>query len=160
MRSAASPTISATLKKLTTIGSKLSIRRRSRPESAAGKSTYWFIIRRNEEDLLQLDKEWDQVEMQLGWKLENCYRPIGLQKPSSDEGKHQSGNESNLPAPDPVAPEQLSTAAPHESMPTAPELESPKRLSPAGQPAMSTSNASTTNAFSDGATEISIESPD
>lgn len=65
MRSATASTISATLKKLTTIGSKLSIRRRSRPGSAAGKSTYWFIIRSNEEVLQQLD-EWDQVEMQIG----------------------------------------------------------------------------------------------
>ena len=103
--------------------------------------------------------------------MEKCYRPSGQQKPFSDEGKHQSGNESNHPAPEPEVREQLSTAAPHESMPSAPELESPKRLSPAKQPVL-TSNANTTNAFSDGATEqqlactltvksgSSIESPD
>ena len=141
MRSATASTVSSTLKKLTSIGSKLSIRRRSRPGSNSGKSTYWFIIRSNENILQKLDEEWDQVQMQIGWKLENCYRPMPSQQVQAhDEDKQTSGGDEKAPAP-------IQNKAAES-----PKKESPKHLSPAEKP-LQNSEASA-NELSDGVEEL------
>lgn len=127
MRSATAFTVSSTLKKLTSIGNKLSVRRRSRPGSNSGKSTYWFIIRSNEDILLKLDEEWDQVQMQIGWKLENCYRPVTVpsQQPQAlGEDKQMIGDDEKVPA-------SVQNKA----------AESPKRLSPAKKPLQKSENS-------------------
>ena len=114
MRSATSFTISSTFKKLTSVGSKLSIRRRTGSGSASGKSTYWFVLKSNEDILQKLEEEWDQVQMQLGWKLENCYK---LNTPNTPQ-QVQAGDEDKCSnRNDDIAPASVS--------------ESPKRLSPA-----------------------------
>ena len=88
--------------------------------SNSGKSTYWFIIRGDEDILQKLDQEWDQVQMQIGWKLENCYRPVTVpsqQLQTHDEDRQMIGDDEKVPA-----PLQNKTT------------ESPKRLSPAKKP--------------------------
>ena len=71
MRSATTYAVTSTLKKLTSVGNKLSVKRKSRPGNNSGKSAYWFVIKSSEDVLKQ---EWDQVQLQIGWRLEDCYK--------------------------------------------------------------------------------------
>ena len=137
MRSATSFTISSTLKKLTSVGNKLMIRRKSRPGSASGKSTYWFIIKSNEDVLQKLDEEWDQVQMQIGWKLENCYRPVTTQQILSAAGDE---DETHGKDDDTVTPPTL-------------QSESPRLLTPALSTKSNEANATGELSDSDGAGE-------
>ena len=39
----------------------------------SGRIHWWFIVKGSESDLEELEREWDHVHLQTGWKLENCY---------------------------------------------------------------------------------------
>ena len=65
MRSATTIAVTSTLKKL---------KRKSRPGNNSGKSAYWFVIKSSEGVLKQLGEEWDQVQLQIGWRIEDCYK--------------------------------------------------------------------------------------
>ena len=81
--------VSNTLKKLTTVGSQLIVRRRSRfdDRSRSGKLYYWFILKGSENVLCKLEGEWDRVNLQTDWKLESCYYSTGR------DGQQQSANQ-------------------------------------------------------------------
>ena len=120
MRSATTFAVTSTLKKLTSVGNKLSVKRKSRPgNNNSGKSAYWFVIKSSEDVLKQLGEEWDQVQLQIGWRLEDCYKP-STSTPSqstSSESMQINGDECADHAPAPA--------------PTVSQSVSPKTLSPA-----------------------------
>ena len=89
VRSCTVSAISNTLKKLTTVGSQLTVRRRSRFDGRSGKSYYWFILKGNEDVLCELEGEWDRVNLQTEWKLESCYYSTGR-----DDQQQQSAKQS------------------------------------------------------------------
>ena len=66
--------ISSALKKLTTVGSQVTIKRKHR-QLASGHTRWWFVLRSEEEVLTQLEGEWERVGLQLAWKLEPCFMP-------------------------------------------------------------------------------------
>ena len=37
---------------------------------------WWFVIHAPENVLLNLESEWEQIQLQTGWKLESCFRPL------------------------------------------------------------------------------------
>ena len=69
----ATPTtaVASTLQKLTTVGSQLSVRKKTRPDT----NRWWFLLKGTEPLLRQLEGEWDKVSMQTNWKLEPCTKP-------------------------------------------------------------------------------------
>ena len=126
MRSATTFAVTSTLKKLTNVGNQLSVKRKSRPgNNNSGKSAYWFVIKSSEDVLKQLGEEWDQVQLQIGWRLEDCYKP----STSGSTPSQSTSSESMQTNSDECADH---TPAPAEShVPTVSQSVSPKTLSPA-----------------------------
>ena len=76
MRSTSSTAVTSTLKKLTTCGDKLSVKRRNRTTDNGREKSWWFLIKGQEDVLCELENEWDgSVGLQTNWKLESCYGP-------------------------------------------------------------------------------------
>ena len=65
--------VSSSLKKLTTLGSKLTVKRKSKTDEKTGRPLWWFIIKGNDSVWQELEGEWDRVNLQTNWKLETCY---------------------------------------------------------------------------------------
>lgn len=110
MRSATAFAVTSTLKKLTSVGNKIPVKRKSRPgNNISGKSAYWFVIKSSEDVLKQLGEEWDQVQLQIGWKLEDCYKPSTStpSQPTSSESMQINGDEcaDHAPAPAVILPQ-------------------------------------------------------
>lgn len=76
VKSATSVAVKATIQRFSTVGGKLSVRRKYRMtgDNPARVTKWWFVIRGDEEDLQTLQKEWPQVATQTAWKLEPLYR--------------------------------------------------------------------------------------
>lgn len=77
IKTATSFAVSTTLKRLTTIGSKLIVKRKFQAASESGhKERWWFIIRGEEADLTCLQSQWEAVANQTAGKLESvAYTP-------------------------------------------------------------------------------------
>ena len=67
--------IVATLKKLTTIGEQLTVKRVFRSGTANSRDRWWFHLLGSEDLLKQLEGEWESVSLQTKWKLELCTKP-------------------------------------------------------------------------------------
>ena len=65
----------ATLKKLTTIGEQLTVKRVFRSGIANSRDRWWFHLLGSEDLLKQLEGEWESVLLQTKWKLELCTKP-------------------------------------------------------------------------------------
>ena len=74
MKSTTPGAISSALKKLTTVGDQVSIKRKHR-QLASGRTRWWFVLKGEEQVLTQLEDEWECVCLQLSWKLEPCFKP-------------------------------------------------------------------------------------
>ena len=71
IRTTTSLAVSTTLKRLTTVGHKLTVKRKSQAASEGGrKERWWFIIRGDEVDLDCLQLQWETIAIQTAWKLE------------------------------------------------------------------------------------------
>ena len=75
MKSCSSAVILGSIDKLTSMKAKLHVRRKSK-ELSNKKSVWWFIVHGQESVLRVLDSEWEKVQAQTGWTLEQCYMPI------------------------------------------------------------------------------------
>lgn len=73
----------ATLKKLTTIGDRLSVKRVFRKGIANGRDRWWFHLLGEEDLLKQLEGEWESVSLQTNWKLETCTKPAAANDTST-----------------------------------------------------------------------------
>ena len=83
MRNTTTPAVLSAIRKLTTIGDKISVRRKTKEYD--GHSRWWFIVKGEEEQLKELDGEWDRVMIQTSWKLEPCYMPKPSPAPPNTE---------------------------------------------------------------------------
>ena len=72
--------VAATLKKLTTIGDRLTIKRVFRRGAAGRHDRWWFHLLGEEELLKKLEGEWESVSLQTSWKLEACSKPARPEK--------------------------------------------------------------------------------
>ena len=94
LKSATASTVSSTLKKLSTSGNKLTVRRKFKTNEISGRIHWWFILKGSESDLEELERDWDHVQLQTGWKLENCYM-----SPLSSPNPELSGKQDETSAP-------------------------------------------------------------
>lgn len=62
----------------------------------SGRTHWWFIVKGSESDLEELEKEWDRVQLQTGWKLEMCYMTSSSipehDTPHMDAAPHSESN--------------------------------------------------------------------
>ena len=77
LRSCTQGTVKNVLKRFTTVCDKVEIRRKYK-SSKNGKSAnrWWFILRAPENILCTLESEWESVQNQTNWKLEECTQPL------------------------------------------------------------------------------------
>ena len=77
LRSCTQGTVKNVLKRFTTVCDKVEIRRMYK-SSKDGKSAnrWWFILRAPENILCTLESEWESVQNQTNWKLEECTQPL------------------------------------------------------------------------------------
>ena len=62
------------------------------------KARWWFILHGSESTLTNIEKRWNIMEIQTGWKIEHCYQPSDVSNTNLDEPS-VSSNETNEPAP-------------------------------------------------------------
>ena len=68
-------TVLSTLRKLTSVGENVEVRRKFKKRDGS-EIRWWFLIRGDETVLQTLQMEWEKVEYSTSWKLELCHRPI------------------------------------------------------------------------------------
>ena len=82
LRSTTVAAVTTALSRLTTVGSKLQVRRKYKT-GKDNRSRWWYIVKGAEEDLCELDSEWNHVHIQTSWKLEACFKPMQTPLPLS-----------------------------------------------------------------------------
>ncbi len=66
--------MSNAVKKLTSLGDKeVKVVRKYRKHG--NKAKWWFLLKSDEEVLVDLENQWDSIELQTKWKLELCFKP-------------------------------------------------------------------------------------
>ena len=98
-------TVTSALSRLTSVGGKLQIRRKFKT-TTGNRIRWWFVVRDSEEDLCNLENEWDRIKIQTSWKLEVCYKLIENPPPQdqdqasanceSDTANHDSGTDKSI----------------------------------------------------------------
>ena len=83
MKSSTSSTVSTALNRLTTLGSKLLVKRKYK-SLENGKTKWWFLVKGDESALMALESEWEKMEIQTSWKLEPCFLPVANEDPTED----------------------------------------------------------------------------
>ena len=84
--------VSATLKKLTSDGSKIAVKRKTRRYEGSGKTRWWFLLKSDENVLKKLDDEWESIRLQTKWKLECCSAPRSELDPCAGSTNNTSTN--------------------------------------------------------------------
>ncbi len=84
--------VSATLKKLTSVGNKIAVKRKTRKHEGSGKTRWWFLLKSDENVLKKLDNEWESIQLQTKWKLECCSTPRSKVDPSQNCAENASTN--------------------------------------------------------------------
>ena len=92
LKSTSAFTVSSTLKKLSTLGNLLNVRKKFKINEKSGRTHWWFVVKGSETDLENLEREWDHVQLQTGWKLEIC---LMSQLPSNPESPNQNARENH-----------------------------------------------------------------
>ena len=75
----------------------LQIKRKTVCNSDGHVKRWWFIIHAPENVLLNLDAAWGQLQLQTGWKLELCFKPITQHAPSAIPSPHASQPHNGTP---------------------------------------------------------------
>lgn len=77
---ATTKSVKAAMRKVFAIGESdekdLNVIRRYKPGGRGRKARWWFILKSNESTLAEIEGKWESMEMQTGWKIEPCYRPV------------------------------------------------------------------------------------
>lgn len=76
MKATTATAVTGALKRLTSIGEKVTVRRKFKTTLKAGsppKTKWWFVVRGTEAELQQLQQEWVSVATQTAWKLEPAF---------------------------------------------------------------------------------------
>ena len=64
-------------------GEKLTVHRKFREGRGGHRDRWWFLLKGDEVVLLELEKLWDKVAFQTGWKIETCTMPNQSNNPST-----------------------------------------------------------------------------
>ena len=135
LRSTSTTVVINALKQTTpsSLGPSFSIKRKFKNSQNGTTRKWWFVIRGNKPDIDLLDKEWPNVALQTGWKLEPvlCFESAEstpAQLPSSNTVL--TCDESPTPTPTPTPQPQPKSPAPTNS-PTITISQDPSGTSPA-----------------------------
>ena len=66
--------IVATISKLIPNNLQLRVRRKTKM-AGSNKVLWWFVVHGAESDLITLEQNWEKVQTQTCWSLQNCYMP-------------------------------------------------------------------------------------
>ena len=78
LRSATNKSITNTLVRLTSIeASKMKLKRKSNT-TKSNKERWWFVVHSDEGILTQLETQWQNVNLQTGWSIEKCTKPMDI----------------------------------------------------------------------------------
>ena len=97
LKSSPTTAVASVLKKCTTVGTKLTVKRKFKT-SDAGKMKWWFLVKGTEGDLVKLEGEWPKVKLQTSWKLEDCYHPTPADDGNADKNAAQDRQDTNVTA--------------------------------------------------------------
>ena len=106
----------------------LQIKRKTVTDAAGTVKRWCFVVHAPENVLLDLEKVWGQLQLQTGWKLEPCFKPLQLDpansSPASEslpdlEHANSSPTSKSLPDVDPANSNPTSESTPPTS-PTSP----------------------------------------
>ena len=96
--------VAAALKKLTTLGEQLRVKRKFR--EGTRNDRWWFLLYGEEELLKELDGQWEKVALQTNWKIESCTKPA-----VSTDNANRTDCVSDLPDPNGIVPPQSPSPA-------------------------------------------------
>ena len=108
------------IRKVTGIDAKFRIKKKTK-ELTSNKTIWWFVVHGDEKELCALDGEWNKVQLQTSWRLENCFAPLSTQE-SSNPSSSGSNQDSDPSRPSPANSPSTSTvteAPPSPPMPGA-----------------------------------------
>ena len=107
----------------------LQIKRKTVSDHAGQVNRWWFVMHAPENQLLDLDAAWKQLQLQTGWKLEHCFKlaskhaPQGTSSSCTTPQFHATENSTAEPT---VSLEPITSSAnqitPHASPATSPFL--------------------------------------
>ena len=77
MQVTTSSSLHSVITKLSTVKNEsLKIKRKTIVNGAGQVTRWWFVIHAPESILKALDSEWIAIQLQTGWKLESCFKPV------------------------------------------------------------------------------------
>ena len=78
--------VSSTFGKLTTVGKLVEVKRKykSQPNGSTNRwnTKWWFILRGSEDVLMELEGEWEHVQLQTTWQLMPCLKYVDNPPPN------------------------------------------------------------------------------
>lgn len=83
MKACTTQTVSTTIAQLCpSVAGKLQLRRKFKTNDNGRVTRWWFLIRGEEEVLIELKQIWERVSIQTSWRLEECfvYRELPLEQ--------------------------------------------------------------------------------
>ena len=135
LRTTTVATVTSALSRLTSVGDKLQIRRKFKT-TTGNRIRWWFVVRGSEEDLCNLENEWDRIKIQTSWKLEVCYKLIENPPPQdqdqasanceSDTANHDSGTDKSILS-ETTSLQDTTQSCPEHPLATSPQGETPLR---------------------------------
>ena len=126
--------VATTIAKL--IPAKLDLQVKRKTKRLAGKTIRWFVVHGSEDDLILLERDWERVQQQTLWSLQNCFMSLNITDGHDDHGMHTPAptlpQESSLPSAGSPSP----SPAPqdHVSSTPSPTLLDPQVLSKSSSP--------------------------
>lgn len=118
LKTATTTSVSYSLRKLSSLVNKFSLKRKFKTNSTSGRTHWWFIVKGSESDLEELEKEWDRVQLQTGWKLELCYMSsseIPDHDAAAPDSENNRNNDVSVNSPDPESPDSGNELTNNES---------------------------------------------
>ena len=83
--------VATTISKI--IPAKLDLQVKRKTKRLANKTIWWFVLHGSEGDLSLLDRDWEKVQHQTLWSLQNCFMSsdgCDMQPPPPDVQAHSS----------------------------------------------------------------------
>ena len=68
--------IATTISKLVTTRLDLRVKRKTKNLANNLKTLWWFVLHGSEADLTILERDWDKIQQQTLWSLQNCYMSL------------------------------------------------------------------------------------
>ena len=135
MKTTTVATVTSALSRLTSVGGRLQIRRKFKT-TTGNRSRWWFVVRGSEEDLCNLENEWDRINIQTSWKLEVCYKLVENPPPQdqdqasanceTDAANHDSGADKSILS-ETTSLQDTTQSCPEHPLATSPQGETPLR---------------------------------